>query len=255
MPYEQLIYEKREHVVYITLNRPQAMNALSTRLFSEVDAAMLEYSDDEDAWIAVLRGSPESRAFCAGADLKEMAAGNFTPASGRKPSFFWGTLNLIKPVIGAIHGYAMGGGFEIALACDIIIATDDARFALAEVLRGITPGPGIHQIMRKLPYNVALEYLMTGSQLKAEDAHRYGFVNRVVPKAELDRAVAEMVSRLLEAAPMSVRAVKEHALRGYSVSLPAALAMTAPRWIGQTEDSKEGPRAFAEKRKPVWQGK
>jgi enoyl-CoA hydratase/carnithine racemase len=256
MSYEVLLYEKRGHVAYITLNRPHALNALNTQLFREIDLAFVEYQRDGDAWIAVLRGAGE-RAFCAGADLKEMAEGKFSvrPPGLPVPSFFFGTLPLVKPVIGAIHGYAMGGGFELSLACDILVASEDAQFALSEVLQGINPGPGIHLIMRKLPYNIALEYLMTGSRLSATEAHRFGLVNRVVPRDQLDAAVEEMVGRLLAAAPLAIRAVKESALRGLGAPIATTLAMSTPSWIGTTQDAKEGPRAFAEKRKPNWQGK
>jgi crotonobetainyl-CoA hydratase/dehydration protein DpgD len=254
LAYETIIVEKRGRVLYVTMNRPESLNARNRQLGREVDEVFLDFHNDDETWVAVLRGA--GRAFCAGADLKEMATGpGAVPPQRPIPSFFFGTLPLVKPTIAAIHGYALGGGLELAMACDLLIASEEAQLGLPEVRRGINPGPGIHHLMRRMPYAVALRYLMTGAHMAAPQAYQYGLVNRVVPRDQLDQAVDEIVNELLEAAPLAVRAVKETALRGFNVPLSAALALTGPRWLMDTADSKEGPRAFAEKRKPNWQGR
>jgi dehydration protein DpgD len=253
--YEFLLTERRGHVLYVTMNRPESLNAMNRQMRREIDAVFADMQNDPDLWIGVLRGAGD-RAFCAGADLKEMASlGGPATLEEPAPSFFWSTLALTKPVIAAVQGYALGGGFELALACDFIVCTEDARFGLPEVTRGITPGPGIHWIIRKMPLTIGLEYLMTGSQLTAQQALEYHLVNRVVPKGQLDAAVEELVERLLQAAPVAVRAVKAWAMEGYNLPLRGAMALGAPRWVAASEDAKEGPRAFAEKRKPVWKGR
>jgi crotonobetainyl-CoA hydratase/dehydration protein DpgD len=227
--YTQIRYEARDHVRTITLDRPEVLNVLSTRLMAELNDAFRAFHEDDDARIAVLRGNPESRAFCAGADLRDVAAGTFSVDQGALPSFYRGTLIPTKPVIGSVHGYALGGGCELALACDLLIVAEDAQFSLPEVRHGIKPGPGTARLLRKVPRNIALEYLLTGSRWTAQDAFAWGLANRVVPRERLDAAVEEMVGRLLAAAPLAIRAVKEAALRGDGHPLPTVLALTAPR--------------------------
>jgi enoyl-CoA hydratase/carnithine racemase len=254
MDYEQILYDKGDHVATITLNRPEVLNVLSTQLMRELNHAFLTFHEDDDAWIAVLRAAGD-RAFCAGADLKDVAAGTFNVDQGALPNFYRGTLIPVKPVVGVVQGFALGGGCELALACDLLLVAEEARMGLVEVLNGIKPGPGTPRLLRKLPHNVAMEYLITGKQWSAQEALAWGLANRVVPRAQLDNALAELLDRLRAAAPLAVRAVKERALRGDGLPLASALAFGAPRGLAGTEDAKEGPRAFAEKRKPVWKGK
>ncbi len=256
---EATIYEKHqklEHVAVLTLNRPEAMNAKNRTLVRELSESLEDFRDDPDSWILILTGAGE-RAFCAGADLKEMAQG----ASGtqERPRFQGrietGTLEIWKPIIVAINGYALGGGLEIVMACDIRIAAEHAKIGLMELRRGINPGSGgMYHLPRQVPLPVAMEMLLTGEPVSAQEAYRLGLVNQVVPMAELMPAAYKMAERILDCAPIAVRAAKESVYRGLEMHLRDALVSKWGPDLGRTEDSKEGPRAFAEKRKPVWKG-
>ena len=261
--------ERHGSTLEITLSRPPA-NTITPDVGTELHAAYCRLRDDPELRVGILRGAGE-RIFCAGWDLKEVAQGD-DPASVNdavmeKPGGFAGITefwDLYKPVIAAVNGAAVGGGFEIALAADIIIAVDHAHFALPEMARGFVPDAGaVQRLPRRLPYNVAVEMLLTGRRMSAEEAHRWGLVHAIVPPERLMTTARNLAGQIAEGAPLAIAALLEvlpvidtlpvkesfnRMKRGRS-RLPIYEAMLV------SEDFLEGPRAFAEKRKPVWQGR
>ena len=244
-------------VLHVTLNRPQVLNALHPPAHFELAEVFDAFADDANLWIAVIRGAGE-RSFCTGTDLKVRAqqGQDEYPASG-----FAGLtrrFDLDKPVVAAVNGLALGGGLEIALACDLIIAAEHARFGFPEPRVGLAAmGGGVHRLVRQLPDKVAMGLLLTGRQFSAQEALNYGLVNQVVPAEQLDSAVNGWVEDMLACAPLALRATKQIARRNFDyptlaeairADYPAAAAMLAGA------DAVEGPRAFAEKRAPRWQG-
>jgi len=253
-------------VATITLNRPEVLNAMNLRMHEELAEVWDDFERDDDIWVGVLTGAGD-RAFSVGQDLKELAA---RTADGQAPPSTFGSrgkpgwprlterFGLTKPLVARVRGYALGGGFELALACDLIIASDDARFGLPEARLGLIAGAGgVFRLTRQMPPRTALGYLMTGRQLTAQRAYELGLVNEVVPAAELDACVDAWVADILACAPLAVRAVKEAALASAHLSLEQAFATRYPAEERRmfSEDAKEGPRAFVEKRPPRWQGR
>jgi len=246
------------HVFTITLDRPEVMNALHPPAHQELDALWNEFEADPELWVAIVTGAGD-RAFCAGNDLKFQASGGRVemPASG-----FGGITaryEIVKPVIAAVNGVAMGGGFEIALACDLIIAADKALFALPEPRVGLAAlAGGIHRLPRQIGTKQAMGMLLTGRRVPAEEGQRLGFVNEVVPAAELLDAARRWADQIAECAPLSVRASKQAAMRG--LDAPTLQEAVDGRYdqlhaMIKSDDFREGPQAFAEKRKPRWQGR
>ena len=257
-------YVKKEHVARITIDRPASLNALDLRTHEELGEIWDDVEADDDVRVAVLTGAGE-RAFSVGQDLKERAR---LDRAGTPPSTFgsrggpgWPRLTerfeLSKPVVARVDGYALGGGFELALACDLIVASDRSVFGLPEVRLGLVPGAGgVFRLVRQLPPKVAMGVLLTGRRVDAATLHAYGLINDVVPAEGLDDRVDEWVADLVAAAPLAVRAIKEAALRSADLPLPDAFAATY-RWEERrrvSRDAVEGPRAFAEKRAPRWSG-
>jgi len=256
-----VLYEKRDHTVIVTINRPEAMNAINGEVRKGLHEAMVHFRDDEDARTAIVTGAGD-KSFSAGADLKEMSTRQQEGGS----SEMWGLslpaqlrqMELWKPIIAAVNGYCLAGGLELALACDIRIASENATFALTEVTRGIIPsGGGISNLPRVVPLGRALEMLFSGERIDAQEAYRIGLVNRVVAPAELMASAEELAQRINESAPIAVRLVKEAALRGLDLPLIEALRMesTFSAFVHTTEDAKEGPLAFAQKRKATYKGR
>ena len=246
-------------VTWITMDRPERMNALNPAAHDELSAVFDAFQADDEAWIAVITGAGE-RAFCAGSDLKEMAE---TGIDARPPTGFAGLthrLGLDKPVIARVNGIAVGGGFETALAADLVVAAEHARFGFAEPKIGLAAlgGAGIQRLARQIPLKQAMDLLLTGRLVSAEEGARLGFVNRVVPAARLDDAVGEIVAQMLECAPLALRAAKGVGMASLDhADIATAIAATYPaaeRMLA-SEDAVEGPRAFAAKRKPVWRGR
>jgi enoyl-CoA hydratase/carnithine racemase len=231
-------YEKKDHVAYITITRPEVMNALHAHASREMGGVFDDFAADDDAWVAVLTGEGD-RAFSAGNDLKYTAEMSRLPREQRPdlsmpPGGFGGItsrFDLFKPVIARVNGFALGGGLEMAL--------------------------GVHRLPRHLPIKQAMGYLLTGRHIPAQRAYEMGLVNEVVPLAKLDDAVAAWVADIVRCAPLSVRATKEAAMRGLQMPLEEA-ATARYEWEmarRQSADAVEGPRAFAEKRAPNWTGK
>ncbi len=253
------------HVARITLNRPESLNALNPDLRWELSQRFDEVEQNDDIWLAVVTGAG-NRAFCAGADLKHRARERDASPEQRA---IWAeraaeTRSLIerwhfpKPVIARVNGFALGGGLELAMACDIIVAADHAELGLPEPRRGLIAGAaGVHRLPRQIGLKAAMGYLLTGRHMPAQRAFELGLVNQVVPLAELDAAVDEWIADILRCAPLSVRATKEAAMRGLDMPLAQAY-YTEYEWERRrqrSQDAVEGPSAFAEKRTPNWRGR
>ena len=255
-------YEKRDHVGYVTLNRPDVLNAMDLRTHSELREVWDDYEQDDDLWVAVLAGAGD-RAFSVGQDLKELVrngSGPSTFGSRGKPGFprLTERFTMAKPVVAKVRGYALGGGFELALACDLIIAADDAQFGLPEARLGLIAGAGgVFRLSRALPGKTALGHLMTGRRLTAQRAYELGLVNDVVPAGDLDARTDEWVADILACAPLAVRAIKEAVTQSAHLPLPEAFSAgyVWERRRMHSADAREGPLAFTEKRSPRWQGK
>ncbi len=246
-----------ERVLHVTLARPERHNALHPPAHRELAAVFDAFAADPELWVAILTGAGE-RAFCAGADLKWLAEGG---GAALPPTEFGGLTaryDLDKPVIAAVNGIAFGGGFELALACDVIVASEHARFALPEPKVGVAAVyGGLHRVVRQLPQKLAMGLLLTGATLDAAEAERHGLVNQVVPHDALGAAARRWADAMLACAPLAVRASKAAALRGLDApSLQAAMAGPHPELERalRSADAREGPRAFAEKRTPRWTG-
>ena len=258
----RVLFEKRGHVAYITLNRPAVLNAMDLAMHAELGAIWDAFEADPALWLGVLRGAGE-RAFSVGQDLKELAArdddGHAASSFGSKGRAGWPRLTerfgLSKPLIARVDGYALGGGFELALACDIIVASERATFALPEAGLGLIAGAGgVFRLCRQLPMRTALGYLMTGRRLTARRALELGLINDVVAPGALDDCVAGWVADILRCSPLAVRAIKEVAHRSVDMTLPEAFAARY-EWEERRRtgaDCREGPRAFAARRVPSW---
>ncbi len=250
--------ERDGRILTVTLNRPEVLNALHPAANLELGKVFDEFASDPDLWVAIITG--EGRGFCAGNDLKFQAAGN--RGVEVPPHGFAGLTaryDCDKPVIAAVNGVAMGGGFEIALACDIIIASEDAKFALPEPRVGLAAlAGGIHRLPRQIGLKHAMGMMLTGRRVDAAEGLRLGFVNEVVAAAELIPTARRWAEQICECAPLSVRATKQAALDGMTYgTIEAAMdgKYEGIRAMVKSEDFVEGPRAFAEKRKPNWQGR
>jgi enoyl-CoA hydratase/carnithine racemase len=262
---EPILYEVDGHVARLTVNRPQAMNAMDSHAHLALSQALDRVQNDDHIRVLVLTGSGE-RAFSAGRDLKEVAAEQDMSSQElevlRQRWLMVRRLtdrhDFFKPIIARVNGLAFGGGFELALACDVIVAADHASFALPEPKRGlIATAGGVHRLPRQLPLKVAMGMLLTGRPLAAARACELGLVNQVVPFAELDAAVASWTADMLECAPLALQASKQCALLGLGRQIAEAMAAGYPLEEKRktSADSKEGPKAFAARRKPVWMGR
>jgi crotonobetainyl-CoA hydratase len=258
--YQYVLYEKRGRIAYVTLNRPEVMNALHPPLGVELNHVWSDFIADPDLWVAILTGAGE-RAFCAGADLKYRAT-VADEAALRRPS---GSRSHVldrcwKPIVAAVNGYAVGGGLELALRCDIIVAAEHAQFGLPEARRGLlADAGGVVVLPRRIPYRLAMGLILTGKFISALEAYRIGLINQVVPMGDLMAAAETWAGDILDCAPLAVQAAKQ--VVSNTIDLPVEVAMSriesfdAVRRLRESEDYVEGPRAFAEKRKPAWKGK
>ena len=259
------LFEVIDKVAWITLNRPDALNSLNPELRWQLSQHMDEVETNEDIWLAVITGAGD-RAFCAGADLKHRArerdASEEEKTRWRKLALE--TRHIIerwhmpKPIIAMVNGYALGGGLEVAMSCDIIMPADHAEFGLPEPSRGLIAGSaGVHRLPRQIGLKPAMGYMLTGRHMSAKRAYELGLVNEVVPLADLKSTVDEYVADILRCAPLAVRATKETAMRGLDYPLAQAFYTRYEAEIKRlnSADSREGPKAFTEKREPNWQGK
>ena len=252
------IVQDEGRVRIVTLNRPEVLNALHADANDELAAVWDEFAARDDLWVGIITGAGE-RAFSAGNDLKVQAEGRRRPNG---PNGFAGItqrFNLDKPLIAAVNGWAMGGGFETALACDIIIAAENALFALPEPRVGlIAGGGGVHRLPRVIPMKKAMGMILTGRRVAAREGFELGFVTELVPQGQALEAAKRWAGMILECSPKAVRASKQASYRGLDEpSLERAMRTVYPAQQEnlESEDYIEGPRAFAEKRKPNWQNR
>lgn len=262
---EQVLSRVAGRVLHLTINRPASMNALDTDTHSALAAAIDRFAADDALWIAVIRGAGD-KAFSAGGDIKAMNAAAHGGPAYRVPESGYAGLtsrfDLDKPVIAAVNGLALGGGFEIALAADIVIAAEHAVFGQPEPLIGtVAYAGGMHRLARQVGLKRAMQLLLGAEPIGARTALEWGLVNEVVPAAELDAAVERWVARLLKCAPLALRATKQCVQRGLELDLAAAItaqetgAYPALETMRHSADILEGIAAFAEKRAPRWQGR
>jgi len=248
------------HIATIVLDRPQAMNAIDPDMREELYAIAERIRTDEDIWVAILTGAGE-KAFCTGADLKKTLPTKDSFAAqlfAQNIVALGASFETDKPLIAAVNGYAMGGGLELALACDIRVASENAQFALSEVKVGSIPGSaGTQRLPRAVSLSNAMLMLLTGDRVDAQEALRIGLVSKVVPPAQLMPLALEIAGKIAANAPLSVRAVKRLVKRG--MDMPLSHAMESERYVFgllyQSEDRIEGRKAFAEKRKPQYKGR
>jgi len=247
--------ERDGRLLIVTLNRPERYNALHFPAHFELAEVWDEFAADPELWVAIVTGAGD-KAFCAGNDLRFQAEGN---VGKRCPTGFAGLTNrydLNKPVIAAVNGFAMGGGFEVALACDLIVAAENAIFALPEPRVGLMAGAGgVHRLPRLIGQKRALGMILTGRRVGPEEGKELGFVNEVVPEGEAVAGARRWAGQILECAPISIRASKEAVYAGLDeATLEAAINRTYEEQhvLIDSADYIEGPKAFAEKRPPVW---
>ena len=246
-------YKKEGRIAIFTINRPEAFNALSMQVHKELIEAMLDFKNDDALWVGIVTGAGD-KSFSAGQDIKE-----FRPGRIEAQDLVYGVPDKIwKPIIAAINGWCLGGGLELALACDLRIAAEHARFGQPEINIGYMPGGGgTQRLPRFIPWAKAAELLLTGEPIDAQEAYRVGLVNKVVPLDQLMSTAKDMAGLICKKGPLGVRASKEAMIRGYSMPLEEGLELerSLNNSLRDTGDFIEGASAFKEKRQPDYKGK
>lgn len=256
----EVLYEVREKVAYVTLNRPERRNALSQPVVRRLAEVFTEAAEDNDVWAIVMTGAGD-KAFCAGGDLKELneiaaSGARFpVPMTGPDRNLFEQILEIGKPTIASLNGPALAGGFELALAFDIRIAADHAVIGMPEAKRGMGANFATVLLPRMVPRSVALTMLYTGDPMPMDEALHWGLVNAVHPSAQLADETEKLVRSIVANAPLALRRYKEMATKGWELSVHAALRLNAGPNPYLSSDREEGIRAFVEKRAPRWEGK
>lgn len=257
MTYTTILVEDRGRVGLVTLNRPNAMNALNRQLLEELVQALSELDARQEIGAMVITGA--EKAFAAGADIKEMVNASLTDML--KNSFvelFDGLRRITKPLVAAVSGFALGGGCELAMACDLVVAAENARFGQPEVTIGVIPGAGgTQRLTHAVGKAIAMEMVLNNRTLAASEALQFGLVNRVVPVANCLEVALKLAGELAERAPLAVRLGKEAINKAYELSLTEGLNAERHAFymLFASQDQKEGMQAFVEKRKPEWKGK
>ena len=246
------------HVAHVRLNRPKSLNAINPAMDRALQEAWSEINGNPDIWVAILSAEGD-KAFCVGADVSGGTDRPGRMALGGGLTGIGGPLvTLKKPLVAAVQGYVLGGGFEIAMCADVIVAANSAQFSLPETRAGIMGECGVmHRAIRQLPYRVALAMILTGDRMPAKDALAFGLVNEVVEPADLQAAAARWADKLASASPLALQAAKAAVLQRLDWPLETALATRFEpiEAYAYSEDRHEGEKAFAEKRKPQWRGK
>ncbi len=253
--YETMTYERKGKIGYIMLNRPQSLNAVNDQFEQDLPDALLEFDIDEDAWVAIIHGA--GRCFCAGADIKQRLV-NMTPQQsarrtmGSSSEGYLGRSINWKPVIAAIHGYALGAGTSIAAECDLIVASEEAQFGITETKRGL-PGARVWAKMNAfMPSKVLTEMVITGEPVEAAELYRLGLINRLVPTGKHLEAAEELAKKILKAPPLAARSGVRLTRRQWVQPLYDANMYIQPLKLHQTEDFQEASRSFVEKRAPEY---
>jgi enoyl-CoA hydratase/carnithine racemase len=258
MSYQFCTVQDEGRLRIVTLNRPEVLNALHADANDELAAVWDDFAARDDLWVGIITGAGE-RGFCAGNDLKVQAGGKRRPNGPRGFAGICNRFDLAKPLVAAVNGVAMGGGFETALACDIIIAAENAIFALPEPRVGLIAGAGgVHRLPRSIPIKQAMGMILTGRRVPAREGFELGFVTEVAPEGQALQAAKRWAAMILECSPMAVRASKQASYRGMDEpTLEQAMRTVYPaqRENMESQDYVEGPKAFAEKRKPNWQNR
>ena len=262
-----VLYEKKGKIAFITINRPEALNAVDVRTNEELREAWRDFRDDTGVWVAILTGAGP-KAFSTGADLKALIPHQNSLSAIERKQLMDGEMgsfgaitrnfNCWKPLIAAVNGLCLGGGLEMALACDIRVASENASFGLTEPRWGIIPGGGgTQRLPRLIPVSAALEMLLTTRIVDAREALRIGLVSKVCAPDQLLAEAVSTADTICNNGPVAIRAVKEAVLRGVNMTLEDGLRFEASlrEFVRATDDAKEGPKAFAEKRKPVFRAR
>ncbi len=255
-----VLFSVEDSVARVTLDRPERLNAVDASTAAELEAIWLDLESRSDVRCVVITGAGE-KAFCAGADMKGTGSSGLEYWAETRPNGFGGLsfrTSLDIPVIARVNGYAMGGGFEMVMGCDIVVASKTARFGLPEARVGRMPlDGGMVLLQRKIPHNLAMGIMLAGRQVSAEELYRYGLVNEVTEPEALDDAVDAWVKDILAGAPLSLRAIKQTVNRTAHLTPAEAQALKTPALVAAltSEDAEEGVAAFREKRAPVWRGR
>ena len=256
--YETMTYERKGRIAYIMFNRPQSLNAVNRQFEDDLHEALLEFDVDDEAWVAIIHGA--GRAFCAGADIKQRFV-EMTPQEsarrerGPNPEGYLGRSINWKPVIAAVHGYALGAGIVIAAECDMIVASEDARFGITETRRGLAGGRIWAKVNAFMPSKIASEMVITGEPVEAAELYRLGLINRLVPPGFHLTAAEALAEKVLKAPPLATRVGVKLTRRQWVQAGADADMQTLPLKLHLSEDFKEASRSFVEKRPPEYRAR
>jgi enoyl-CoA hydratase/carnithine racemase len=250
---EFVLFEIKDRIAYITLNRPEALNALNTAMTQRLRLLFTEINENPEVLVAIINANGD-RAFSTGRDLKELASDGFPEGEGKDKAMY---PHVVKPVIAAIHGFCVAGGFEISLRCDIRIATPDAQFGLPEPRWSLLAGYGLHNLSRMIPLGEALLMQLSGERISAQRAYEIGLIQRLVAKEHLMEEARKIADSIVLNAPLAVQAIKSIVMTGRNLPVEYSMKLALPlqEKIYASEDFHEGPKAFTEKRRPVWKSR
>ena len=256
--YETMTYQRQDRIAYITFNRPQALNAVNAQFEQDLHEALLEFDTDDAAWVAIIHGT--GRAFCAGADVKQRFVAMTPQESARRdrgpnPEGYLGRAINWKPVIAAVHGYALGAGIVIAAECDLIVASEDAQFGITETRRGLAGGRIWAKVNAFMPSKIASEMAITGEPVAAAELYRLGLINRLVPVGFHLSAAEGLAEKVLKAPPLASRVGVKITRRQWVQTGADADMQTLPLKLHLSEDFQEASRAFVEKRPPEYKAR